>query len=172
MTNNEIGWLELFLSFHGRIGRRQFWVGVLLLFAVAIGIGFLVSVLPQSLQFGAFVIFGLLATIAGMAIPVKRLHDRNRTGWWIGLPALLGLLFAGWIWIGGGFSQPLSVLNGRFDITLIGNAVDLVLVVYQIWLFIELGFLRGTAGPNRFGDDPLQQDRPLPSAPSPDTHPA
>ena len=25
-----------------------------------------------------------------------------------------------------------------------------------LWLFIELGFLKGTAGPNRFGPDPLK----------------
>ena len=28
-------------------------------------------------------------------------------------------------------------------------------VLGQIWLFVELGFLPGTSGPNRFGPDPL-----------------
>jgi uncharacterized membrane protein YhaH (DUF805 family) len=26
-----------------------------------------------------------------------------------------------------------------------------------VWGIVELGFLRGTAGPNQFGPDPLQQ---------------
>jgi uncharacterized membrane protein YhaH (DUF805 family) len=25
----------------------------------------------------------------------------------------------------------------------------------MIWLFVEIGFLKGTQGPNRFGPDPL-----------------
>jgi len=34
--------------------------------------------------------------------------------------------------------------------------VGLIPLVGAIWLLIDLGFLRGTAGPNRFGPDPLQ----------------
>ena len=33
--------------------------------------------------------------------------------------------------------------------------VGLVPVIGTIWLLVELGFLRGTVGPNRFGPDPL-----------------
>ena len=28
-------------------------------------------------------------------------------------------------------------------------------IIGQIWTLIELGFIRGTSGPNRFGPDPL-----------------
>ena len=31
------------------------------------------------------------------------------------------------------------------------------LPIIQIWAFVELGFLKGTEGPNRFGSDPLEQ---------------
>lgn len=37
--------------------------------------------------------------------------------------------------------------------------IVLIPIVGAIWLLIELGFLRGTAGPNRFGPDPLQRAR-------------
>ena len=30
-----------------------------------------------------------------------------------------------------------------------------VAFAFSVWLFVELGFLRGTRGPNRFGPDPL-----------------
>ncbi len=34
-------------------------------------------------------------------------------------------------------------------------------IIGELWVSIELGFLRGTAGANRFGPDPLQRaDRP------------
>ena len=35
--------------------------------------------------------------------------------------------------------------------------VYLVPVIGQLWVWVELGFLRGTAGANRFGPDPLQR---------------
>jgi uncharacterized membrane protein YhaH (DUF805 family) len=34
-------------------------------------------------------------------------------------------------------------------------------IIGWIWLFVVLGFLRGTDGPNRFGRDPLQQTLPF-----------
>jgi uncharacterized membrane protein YhaH (DUF805 family) len=30
----------------------------------------------------------------------------------------------------------------------------------EIWFFVELGFLRGSIGPNRFGPDPLERHSP------------
>jgi uncharacterized membrane protein YhaH (DUF805 family) len=37
--------------------------------------------------------------------------------------------------------------------------IALIPIVGGIWLLIELGFLRGTPGPNRFGPDPLAGTR-------------
>jgi uncharacterized membrane protein YhaH (DUF805 family) len=37
--------------------------------------------------------------------------------------------------------------------------IGLIPILGAIWLLIDLGFLRGTSGPNRFGPDPLQQAR-------------
>jgi len=51
-----------------------------------------------------------------IALHVKRLHDRNRSAWW--------MLFS------------------------------LVPVIGLVWLVVQVGFLRGTLGPNRFGEDP------------------
>ncbi len=40
--------------------------------------------------------------------------------------------------------------------------LNLVPVIGWIWALIDNGFLRGTKGPNRFGDDPLVDDLPWP----------
>jgi len=32
---------------------------------------------------------------------------------------------------------------------------DLVVVGISLWLLVELGILKGTQGPNRYGPDPL-----------------
>ena len=33
---------------------------------------------------------------------------------------------------------------------------NIAFIIIGIWFLIELGFLRGTVGPNTFGPDPLQ----------------
>jgi uncharacterized membrane protein YhaH (DUF805 family) len=33
--------------------------------------------------------------------------------------------------------------------------ISLIPLIGSIWLLVEVGFLRGTPGPNRFGPDPL-----------------
>jgi uncharacterized membrane protein YhaH (DUF805 family) len=35
--------------------------------------------------------------------------------------------------------------------------VGAIFLIGAIWLTIELGFLRGTAGPNDYGPDPLER---------------
>jgi uncharacterized membrane protein YhaH (DUF805 family) len=42
----------------------------------------------------------------------------------------------------------------------------LIALVCLIWGLVELGFLRGTRGPNRFGPDPLQPELGLSAAPA------
>jgi uncharacterized membrane protein YhaH (DUF805 family) len=37
--------------------------------------------------------------------------------------------------------------------------LNLLPVIGWIWALIDNGFLRGTSGPNRFGDDPLADPR-------------
>jgi uncharacterized membrane protein YhaH (DUF805 family) len=117
---------------------------------------------PRSLPFGAdfshtgpastriltsvlFYAGGIPIFVVGMwflaATTVKRLHDRNKSGWWIVpffvAPNLLGKV-GGWL----GDSYPVNFLM-------------LVLGVLSFWGFVEMLCLRGTKGPNRFGPDPL-----------------
>jgi uncharacterized membrane protein YhaH (DUF805 family) len=36
-----------------------------------------------------------------------------------------------------------------------GGILAITVVAISIWLIIQMGFLKGTSGPNRFGPDPL-----------------
>jgi uncharacterized membrane protein YhaH (DUF805 family) len=38
---------------------------------------------------------------------------------------------------------------------IVAGLTGAVAFAFSVWLFVELGFLRGTRGPNRFGPDPL-----------------
>jgi uncharacterized membrane protein YhaH (DUF805 family) len=81
-----------------------------------------------------------------LAMSIKRLHDLNLSGWWCfpGLAPHYALQLA-----------PLLSLDGLdspsllFDVLSWGAAV-----VSLIWLIV-VGFMDGTAGPNRYGPDPL-----------------
>jgi uncharacterized membrane protein YhaH (DUF805 family) len=79
-----------------------------------------------------------------LAVSVKRLHDRDRSGWWI-MPFFVLPCFNNSIpdWFGESiFMAPL----------------DIALFILGIWGFIEMGFLRGTSSTNQFGPDPLAED--------------
>ncbi len=77
----------------------------------------------------------------GLAIGAKHLHDREKSAWWLlvfyVLPSMLQV-FADYAGATG------------FIFNLAGAAI-------AIWSLIELGFLRGTPGPNEYGPDPLQR---------------
>ena len=101
---------ELLFSYEGRIGVRQFWLGLLTglasvfalatIVGLAIGIGsvlFGVSVENQRMLTlgGAMLITGY-AVYVQLAVTVKRCHDQGRSGWW----CLLTLVpFIGLAWL-------------------------------------------------------------------------
>jgi uncharacterized membrane protein YhaH (DUF805 family) len=93
---------------------------------------------------------GLFNLWINLALIAKRLHDRDRTGWWLAVQfvaiAVAVLLAVLTLSLPKDQRQPLESL-----------AVLVVIAVFTLvlWLFGEIGFLRGRPGPNRFGPDPL-----------------
>lgn len=88
----------------------------------------------------------LLLFLPGLAVTVRRLHDRGKSAVW-----LAGLLVAEALAVGLG----LSVSQGPW---FYGRRVE-VFLVYGLWLLPALVFLcqmigRGEAGPNKYGPDP------------------
>jgi uncharacterized membrane protein YhaH (DUF805 family) len=77
------------------------------------------------------------------ATAVRRLHDRNKSGWWI-VPLFIAPVLLSKVgdWLGD--SYPADFLR-------------LVLIALSLWGFVEILCLRGTRGPNRFGPDPHPQ---------------
>jgi uncharacterized membrane protein YhaH (DUF805 family) len=94
-------------------------------------------------RFGGFIaVSGILAAwIASLAQLVRRLHDRNRSGYW--LAALLLSTF---------ISYGLEVYGKTFPYLIPITVV--VLLPFSLWFTIETLFRNGTAGPNRYGPDP------------------
>src|SRR5438270_8685271 len=105
---------ELLFSFRGRINRAPYWAATLAI----IGVLFIVILLVVgvgSVSGTAFIIFAVILYIPavwiGLALGAKRLHDRNKSAWWL---VLFYLVPAGLQGIGG------QLDTGGLILTLIG----------------------------------------------------
>ena len=141
--------VQFFLSPSGRISRSQYWLRYFLpLFVVSVAL----SVLSEVAQIFDILLalFTLLTLWPGIAVMVKRIHDRDKPGWLVLLPAGAAVLvvIAGIVGVGSGS----EVVAGAFA----GMAL-LALLGIGIWFFVEFGCMRGTVGPNRYGPDPVTQ---------------
>lgn len=82
-------------DFTGRSSRREFWMYTLVIFVVSfvLGVvdGFLFGAFERVPEGESFVMptvsfsnaFSLITFIPGLSVSVRRLHDINRTGWWL-----------------------------------------------------------------------------------------
>jgi uncharacterized membrane protein YhaH (DUF805 family) len=163
---------NLLFGFSGRINRGKYWLAVLLwlvFWAIALPVCFLAGfyILGTNLVDGElpsgsdwlekmvhmtldyvvlFIIFLTLVSvswISAFAIGIKRLHDRNKNGWLIVLFYVAPSILA-------------SIANTS-EQAVVSFVLGLASFVISIWGLVELGFLRGTAGPNPYGPDPLQR---------------
>jgi uncharacterized membrane protein YhaH (DUF805 family) len=78
-----------YVNFNGRSLRSAYWFWALFVFVVS-----LVLAIIDAKVIGASVtqsLFGLATLLPGIAVGVRRLHDTDRSGWWL-LIALIPLI--------------------------------------------------------------------------------
>jgi uncharacterized membrane protein YhaH (DUF805 family) len=162
-------WTWYLFGFTGRINRAKMWLAVLIIICWMIFLGILTLVIGglTSFSFGINDIFAVLdpATWRSLSLAdlglgivraletalflwvylatsIKRLHDRDKSGWWL-VPF---------------FVVP-SVYNqfadriGEYWIAAL--PFGLIAFVLCIWGFVEMYFLKGSRKTNRFGPNPL-----------------
>jgi uncharacterized membrane protein YhaH (DUF805 family) len=137
-------WAYLLNSFDGRISRKTFWIAMGAI-TVAEIFGHLAAQLIEGDRLSAIV--DLAFTYPEFAIALKRGHDRNMPVW------LLGVFFAA-----GAVLDLLTVLEwtGTEDEpSMLSLLIALPFTVLGVALLVELGFRKGTSGPNQYGPDPL-----------------
>jgi uncharacterized membrane protein YhaH (DUF805 family) len=140
-------------GFSGRLNRAKYWAislsiaGILVVIVIIGAVAFKASGQPAAvIIFGLTILMVYAVTLwVSVATTVKRLHDRDKTGWWavlfIAVPAITQVI--GRVLTVGG--------SGRSG----GALFYLITIGISIWAFVELGCLRGTVGENRYGRDPL-----------------
>jgi uncharacterized membrane protein YhaH (DUF805 family) len=138
-----VGLLSLLFGFRGRINRAKYWLALLIyVIAITITVLFAVRFGLGAPFFELFAILYLVILVSGIAIGIKRLHDRDRSGWWlVAFYVLPGVLSA----IGKAIGVPVVFEVAGF--------------VISIWALIELGFMPGAPGANQYGPDPLASSR-------------
>lgn len=175
----------LFTKTEGRISRKSWWLGVVILIIVNIVISFLilplvgVSMMPnfaamvadpanvdaaaisQTIADGmrrsawASLVLFVIFAFPVYALSIKRRHDRDSSGMdfliYMGLTVLLLLIQA----LGIGWE---TMTVGEMTIptpSMWLNILNIAVGIFAIYLLVVLGFLRGTAGANQYGPDPV-----------------
>jgi uncharacterized membrane protein YhaH (DUF805 family) len=141
--------VDLFFGHRGRINRVKYFLAILLWSVAGICGLALVYFVTGSVDSVAAWIFAAIFVVPGVwssvVLGIKRLHDRNKTAWWM-------LLF---------YLAP-YMLNNIASRAEQDSPVEVIAViaggVTELWAFVELVCLRGTIGPNQYGDDPVTRD--------------
>ncbi|MGD9923824.1 MAG: DUF805 domain-containing protein [Pseudorhodoplanes sp.] len=140
-----MAFLTFFLGFSGRIGRAQWWYGML-------GIAFTIAVMFAIVIWSDHPLLAvplvLFVFVSVYALAVKRLHDRGRSGFW-------SLVF---IFLPGVIDRISDRLTDHGALWWVLAVLSLAL---GLWGLLELGVLRGTDGNNDYGPDPLAQREPI-----------
>jgi uncharacterized membrane protein YhaH (DUF805 family) len=73
-----------YVNFSGRAVRSEYWYWVLFTLICGVVLAFIDSALfPASTVSPLNSLFNLATFLPGLAVAVRRLHDIDRTGWWI-----------------------------------------------------------------------------------------
>ena len=141
-----------YANFNGRARRSEFWWFTLFSFLSQAILNFVPFLGP---------IYALALLLPSLAVTARRLHDTNRTAWWM-LLYLIPVL--GFIVL---LITALALLGSNAFDPWQANEVEwgVIGILFLIWLFVSIAawiallvfqILPGTVGPNRYGPDPLQ----------------
>ena len=143
--------LQKYADFSGRAPRPEYWWFVLamtVLFIVASIIESIIGLNGMILGvYGPLTVLVWVATLLpSLSVAVRRLHDTDRSGWWILLPMVpYALAFA----LGGAgmaSGAGMAALGTATIFLLIGFVCAMVVLVFLV--------MNGTPGDNRFGPNP------------------
>ena len=157
--------LRRYAEFSGRSRRMEYWMWTLfqmLLYAAVLVVmmvvagGAMASGDPTAalaaggaamVVMGLYFLLQLAFIIPSIAVAVRRLHDTNRSGWWLLAPVVpYVLLFVG---IGTAASSPDNMASAGI-LALVGGLAVLALAI----MLLVFMLLDGTRGPNKYGPDP------------------
>jgi uncharacterized membrane protein YhaH (DUF805 family) len=167
--------LRRYAEFSGRSRRMEYWMWqlgkflvscvIFLLFFAMAGPALLTGDPKQLIAMGAgilflwltLMVFGLAIFVPDLAVTVRRLHDTERTGWWILAPLapyVVILIAAGVAGSTINLTAKDPAASGTIAaVGIVAGLAGLAVLVLAIILLVFM-FLEGTRGPNKYGPDP------------------
>jgi uncharacterized membrane protein YhaH (DUF805 family) len=137
--------IKNFANFRGRASRREFWMFILINIIISIILSIIDSALGLKIGSGAMqqgilgLLYSLFIFIPNLAVTIRRLHDINKSGWWLA-----------------GFYAAIIVLS-----VLLVNMQSIIFSLIMLGLaiyFIVLLATPGDTGANEYGPDPYGSD--------------
>ena len=160
--------LKKYATFSGRAPRAEFWwffLFVMIIYFAMVIAAFVIigGAMAQSQSplgmIGAFGIVGifiglfwLAIIIPTIAVQVRRIHDLDRSGWWVGAYYIVYLVY-----MVTSFATAASGGEPTIGGSLVALIIALGFFAYSIVLLIFY-CLAGTKGANRYGPDPYGAD--------------
>jgi uncharacterized membrane protein YhaH (DUF805 family) len=145
--------IHKYADFSGRAPRAEYWWFFLALIVAYLVVSIVESILGINHMvagvYGPLAVALMLGTLVpSIAVGIRRLHDTNRSGWWMLLPVVpycLAFILGGAALLSGAGMAGLGVA-GIF--LLIGAVCAILLLIFYI--------LPGAAGDNRYGPNPYR----------------
>jgi uncharacterized membrane protein YhaH (DUF805 family) len=147
--------MRKFAVFTGRAPRAEYWWFYLATVIVQIPLTIVDESIGEWSPLSS--LFSLATFIPWLAVTVRRLHDTNRSGWWL-LALFLPLIavgFAAASAVGTSLGGPAPEPTGAMLVG-IGVAVIAMMIIGITMLVFMVS--AGTQGPNDYGDDPYGPD--------------
>ncbi len=93
MINYWLACWQKFADFNGRSRRSEYWYFVLMNMIIQYAGGFLIGTINEGAGAGFMLIYSLASLIPSMAVAIRRMHDTDKSGWFILIP-LYNLILA------------------------------------------------------------------------------
>jgi uncharacterized membrane protein YhaH (DUF805 family) len=140
--------VRLMLNPMGRIGRRDYWIGVAIITAVV--------VLANWVDGGVGAVLGCSTIYLGICVAGKRLHDFGQSAWGVLMPVCFCMVIIVLTLLTGGFSNPTGQPQGLPDTPLAVFVDALPVLIFLIWpaWVIWLGVRKSQLQDNQYGPGP------------------
>lgn len=143
--------LKKYADFNGRAPRAEYWWFYLATIVVQIPLSIIDEAVGEWSPLSS--LFSLAILLPTIAVSVRRLHDIDRTGWWLAAFFLPFVVVGIWAavaivpYLPGTPPEP----SGSFLVAMIAGIIAFCVLGIVMLVFLVT---QGTQGPNRFGEDP------------------
>ena len=145
---------KCYFDFKGRACKKEFWSFALFSLIITIWLAIVISELvnfldsckvpPDNIATMAVLILKIPLFIPFIAVAVRRLHDLNKSGWYVALLCLCGTIEVIYFF-------PIEFIKEYYWYIAAFNTV--VYAYFIIFIFLK----KGNSGENKYGADPLQK---------------